>query len=301
MPAAARHDVDVARPEAGVTLRHLDGQRARQDVEQLVGVGVAVPRELAVDLDHADVVVVDDGDGQRLPRLVDRVEHRLQIHRLVHAPSSHRGGSGPGGYQDPESGGPSKRSTVVNDSTGSRRNFVTWRSGHAEEDRRGQGVVLGEAELTGGRRLGAGEERRHHATEAVGPGGEQDAPAERVDRRPAGERWPFEPAVHEGDLAQVGGDGEDDWDVGDVVEQGEGHGNRRGPVPGRRRSCTASCRARRGRRSRPTPVASGRRAARGRRVPDDGDPPRLAVAAARREAGVVEDGVDDGRPRPARP
>ena len=57
-------------------------------------------------------------------------------------------------------------------------------------------------------RLGAREERRQHATEAAAVGGEQDAPAERVDRRAAGHRHPPDVAVHQGDAAQVGGDGQ---------------------------------------------------------------------------------------------
>ena len=108
------------------------------------------------------------------------------------------------------SAAPSKRSIVANDSTGSRRSFVTCLRGTPRKIVATRAWSVGQAERRRRVGLGARQERRHHAAEAAGAGGEQDAPAERVDRGPAGDRHAADGAVHQGDAAQVGGDGQHD-------------------------------------------------------------------------------------------
>ena len=114
---------------------------------------------------------------------------------------------------------PSKRSTVVKSCTSPRRSFVAWCSGTPRKIVAASAWWSGSASSGPRRRLDAGQERRHHAAESARAGRQQDAPAERVDRCAAGERRAVELPVHQGDLAQVGGDGEHDRDRLDVVEQ----------------------------------------------------------------------------------
>ncbi len=190
---------------------------------------------------------------------------------------------------------PSKRSIVANVSTGSRRSFVTSLRGTPRK-------IVATRAWSGGRpSSGAAsgsarrEERRDDATEPAGPGGQQDAPAERVDRRPARDRDAADRAVHQGDAAQVGGDGQHDRDPLDRVDQGV----RR--VRHVRRLAVVDDVVRRDPELGPGHVAVPDRlhqrpdAPADRRVLDDRDAPGLAVAAARREAGVVEE-VTDHRP-----
>jgi hypothetical protein len=89
----------------------------------------------------------------------------------------------------------------------------------SEEDRRDERVVLREPEHRARGRFGAGEERRHHTAQLVLARGEQDAPAEGVDRRAADDGRTREQSVHHRQPAEVGRDGEHDRDVFDRVEQ----------------------------------------------------------------------------------
>ena len=59
MLGAPRHDEELAWPEDHVAVTHLDGELAAQDEEQLVGVVVLVPGEVALELDDPHVVVVE--------------------------------------------------------------------------------------------------------------------------------------------------------------------------------------------------------------------------------------------------
>ena len=77
-----------------------------------------------------------------------------------------------------------------------------------EHDRGHQRVVGREPQELRCLGLGARQEGREHAAEAASVGGEQHAPAERVDRCPAGHRDPTDVAVHQRDAAQVGGHGQ---------------------------------------------------------------------------------------------
>ena len=99
---------------------------------------------------------------------------------------------------------------------------------HAEEDGGHQRVVGGEAEYGSGCCLGTGKECGENTTEASLTGGEQDAPAERVDAGATHHRGPMlDVAVHDGDLGEIGGHCEHHGDRLDLVEQRVGCGDRR--------------------------------------------------------------------------
>ena len=91
--------------------------------------------------------------------------------------------------------------------------------GPADEDRRREGVIGRKPEERRRRRFDARQERRHHAAEPARPRRQQDAPAERIDGGAAGDRRPFELAVHQRDATEIGGDGEHHRDVLDAIEQ----------------------------------------------------------------------------------
>ena len=57
------------------------------DEEELVGLVVVVAHELALDLDHLDVVVVQGGDDLRAPVVVEASELCCKVH-LVRQPGS---------------------------------------------------------------------------------------------------------------------------------------------------------------------------------------------------------------------
>jgi hypothetical protein len=99
-------------------------------------------------------------------------------------------------------------------------------------------------------------------------------------------------AIHDGDLAEVGGDGEHHGHGVDVVEECVRYGDGRiaGGHAERERSLAGRLRAR--------VLLPHRAHERGHRLPDSGvlhhrHAPRLLVAATGREAGVVEDGRHD--------
>ena len=71
---APRHDVDLSGAQLDVAVVHLDGELAAQDEQELVGLRVAVPGELALCLHNPYVVIVQRGDRARSPRLLDSSE-----------------------------------------------------------------------------------------------------------------------------------------------------------------------------------------------------------------------------------
>jgi len=72
----------VPRSEGRIAISHLDGELAAEHEEELVGVRVRVPGELALDLHDPDVVVVDLGNSLRRPLLSEARRHRVDIHRF---------------------------------------------------------------------------------------------------------------------------------------------------------------------------------------------------------------------------
>ena len=62
---AARHDEQLARAELDVTIAELNRQSPREDEEEVVGVGMGVPDELALHLDELELVVVQLPDDPR--------------------------------------------------------------------------------------------------------------------------------------------------------------------------------------------------------------------------------------------
>lgn len=82
---AAGHDKELAWREHDAAVSHLDGELSVEDQEELVGVGVPVPGELALDLHDPDIVVVDLGNLLRRPVLSEARQHRVQVYRF-HVP-----------------------------------------------------------------------------------------------------------------------------------------------------------------------------------------------------------------------
>jgi len=72
---AARYDEKLARAEYDITISQLDGELSVEDQEELIGVGVPVPGELALDLHDPDVVIVDLGNLLRRPVLRKARQH----------------------------------------------------------------------------------------------------------------------------------------------------------------------------------------------------------------------------------
>jgi hypothetical protein len=66
---APRDNEHLALRQLDVAVAKLDGHPSGQDEKEVVGVLVLVPDELALDLDDANVVLVDPGDDLRLPVL----------------------------------------------------------------------------------------------------------------------------------------------------------------------------------------------------------------------------------------
>ena len=62
-------DCHVARPQVDVAVAQFDPEPAADDDERFVGVRMAVPDEIALHLDHLELVVVHLGDDLGLPVL----------------------------------------------------------------------------------------------------------------------------------------------------------------------------------------------------------------------------------------
>jgi hypothetical protein len=83
----AGDDEEFALVELNVAVAELDGEVSREHEEEIVGVVVLVPDELALHFDEADVVVVEACDDLRLPVLVEQAELVGQVDLLVHKTS----------------------------------------------------------------------------------------------------------------------------------------------------------------------------------------------------------------------
>ena len=151
--------------------------------------------------------------------------------------------------------------------------------------------------------LGGGEERGQHAAEALVAGRQQDVVHERVDRGPADHREAVEVAVDHGQDPQVDGDHQHLGHRLDGVSMGwagrpsgigrsAGAGSIGAEGPVARRLLGQVAAPHRGAQvGQPPPQG---------RVPHHRDVPALLVAAARGEAGVVEDRGAAPRAAPAR-
>jgi hypothetical protein len=80
----ARHDVEVALPQLDVAVPQLDRQPPLDDEEEVVGVRVRVPDELAPRLRDLDLVAVEAADDPRPERLVEGRELLAEVDRLVY-------------------------------------------------------------------------------------------------------------------------------------------------------------------------------------------------------------------------
>ena len=94
---ASRHDEQLARPEGDLAVGQPDGQGALDHEEELVGVGVGVPHELALDLDDLDLVVVQGRDDLGGPVVREEGEPVLEVDDACHGPTLRGGPRHPGG------------------------------------------------------------------------------------------------------------------------------------------------------------------------------------------------------------
>ena len=79
----ARHDEEIAFLQHHVTIAELDREASLEDEEEVIGVRVRMPDELALELPDLDLVVVVVADDPRLEVLVERRELLREIDRLV--------------------------------------------------------------------------------------------------------------------------------------------------------------------------------------------------------------------------
>jgi hypothetical protein len=84
---AAGYNEELSGPQGHVAIAHLDGQSSARDKEELVGVIVGMPNELAVELDHLDLIVVHPGNHLGRPLLGEEGELFGDINgSVVHSP-----------------------------------------------------------------------------------------------------------------------------------------------------------------------------------------------------------------------
>jgi hypothetical protein len=76
---ATRNDEQFPLVEFDVAIGKLDRQVPFEDEEEVIGVVVLVPDELAFDLDDANIVVVDASDDLRLPVLIEEAQLLGQV------------------------------------------------------------------------------------------------------------------------------------------------------------------------------------------------------------------------------
>lgn len=79
---AARHHIHLAGAQMHRAVAEIDAQATGEDDEGLVGVGVAVPDEVAFDLHQLELVVVHLGDHPGLPAVVEQGELGGEVDRL---------------------------------------------------------------------------------------------------------------------------------------------------------------------------------------------------------------------------
>src|SRR5262245_26356810 len=107
MFSTAWDDEQLALPQVQRAVSELDLELALEDEEEVVGVRMAVPDELALDLDHLDLVVVHRRDDARREALVEERQLLREIDWLIHAtrhssaPTSESCAARSGPIQDP--------------------------------------------------------------------------------------------------------------------------------------------------------------------------------------------------------
>ena len=93
---AARHYEQLSGLEDNIAVAQLNGEPPLEDQEEVVGVGVGVPDELALGLDDHHLVVVQHSDNSRTEDLIDSGEGCRQVDLVIH---SHRMGATAAGTQ----------------------------------------------------------------------------------------------------------------------------------------------------------------------------------------------------------
>ena len=73
------HHENLPGAKRDVALGHLDDETAGKDEEEVIGIGVLVPDELALDFDDHEIVAVELTDSAWLPVLVKRGQLLLEV------------------------------------------------------------------------------------------------------------------------------------------------------------------------------------------------------------------------------
>src|SRR5262245_42481159 len=97
----ARNDEQITLPQSDTAVAELDLELALEHEEEVVGLRMAVPDELALDLDHFDLVVVHRRDDARREALVEQGQLLREVDRLVHDDLPKRGDLGSRGSAPP--------------------------------------------------------------------------------------------------------------------------------------------------------------------------------------------------------
>jgi hypothetical protein len=76
---SARDDVEIARAKIDVVVSELNREIAAEDEEEVIGIGMGVPDELAFDLDQHDIVTVELLDDPGRPEIGEGLELLLEV------------------------------------------------------------------------------------------------------------------------------------------------------------------------------------------------------------------------------
>jgi hypothetical protein len=77
------NDVHFAGLQLDRMVSHLDLEHTLEYEEEVIGVSVAMPYELALDFDDHEVVPVEQADGSWTPVFSERVQFRCEVYDLV--------------------------------------------------------------------------------------------------------------------------------------------------------------------------------------------------------------------------
>ncbi len=77
------NNVHFAGPQFDRVVSHFDLEHAIEYEEEVIGVSVTVPHELALDFDDHEVMSVEQADGSWTPVFRERVQFRREVYDLV--------------------------------------------------------------------------------------------------------------------------------------------------------------------------------------------------------------------------
>ena len=74
------NDIQVSWTQRDGMIPHFDIQLANQDEEQVISVGMAVPREFPLNADYHDIVVVVPGYDARRPMIREAIKFMREVY-----------------------------------------------------------------------------------------------------------------------------------------------------------------------------------------------------------------------------